>query len=217
MSAKQMVRKVALVVVALAAVSMVGSVAGAAGVGGSGQGVVSVFDNEAFKVELGAVTGQGSNPKVCVRLTSKTTNRRAEGCGPVSMFVHPTLDVAMVKGTVEGKLVQASNGRSMNQTVPISVDLTYQGIGMYEPLVTGTQSSLWLYPLDVAAAQGAGLSRAAWGWGTVKAPVCKQSSAAAIRNRTNRNASVECGPATDAPSFSGTIAQTVTASAGLAG
>jgi hypothetical protein len=216
MSAKTMVSKGVLVAVVLAAASLVGSVAGAAQVGGGGAGVIGAYDNAAFRFEMGAIAGQGTNPKVCVKLSSKSSDRRAEGCGPVSVWVHPTLDVARVQGTVQGQVFQARSGRSLNQTVPITLDLTYQGIGMYEPLVTGTQSRLWLYPLDVAAAQGAGLSRAAWGWGSVKAPICKQSPAVAIRNRTSRNAMVACGPASNAPAFAGTIAQTITASAGLA-
>jgi hypothetical protein len=215
MSARRTVKQGALVAVVLAAVALVGSVAGAAQVGGSGAGVGGVYDNGSYRFEIGALTGQGSDPRVCVKLSSKASDRRAEGCGSVATWVHPTLDVAMVKGTVEGKLFQASTGRSLGQAVPITIDLTYQGIGMYEPLVMSPQTNVWLYPLDVTVAQGAGLSRAAWGWGSVKAPVCKQSSAAAIRNRTSRNANVVCGPTTDAPSFAGTIAQIVTASTGL--
>jgi hypothetical protein len=218
MSAKKMVFKAAAVVVVLAVVSFADSVAGAdqVGAGRGASGLAGVYDNGTFRFEIGALTGQGTNPKVCVTVASKSSDRRAQGCGPVSMAIHPTLEVAMVHGTVQGQLVQTSTGRVLNKAVPISIDLTYQGIGMYQPFVTSASSELWLYPLDVAAAQGAGVSRAAWGWGSVKAPVCKPSTAAARRNRTTRAATMVCGPSSDAPAFAGTIAQTVVASAGVA-
>lgn len=215
MKAKRMVTKMMMVAVVAAVASLVASSAGATGVGGNGAGVVGVYDNAGFRLEIGAVTGQSNNSKVCVSLTSKAANRRASGCGPVAISVHPTLDYAMVRGTVEGTLVQANNGTVVAKSVPIALDLTYQGIGMYQPFVTGPASNLWLYPLDVAVAQGAGVSRAAWGWGSVQAPVCKQSSAAAIRNRSVRNAPVTCGPSVDTPSFAGTIAHTTVARAGV--
>ena len=220
MSAKKMTKRMALMVAAVAVAAMVGSTAGAVGFTDPGaSGVASLFDNGTFRLELGAVTGSGNNPAVCVKVTNKTTSRRAEGCGNVSMFVHPTLDMAAVNGTIQGAVVDTRTGRTVRQNAPIAINLTYQGIGIYTPIVMAPQTNLWLYPLDVAAAQGAGIGRAAWGWGSVTAPVCqKAKTTGSGRARAKASATdVNCGPASDTPAFAGTIAQMVTAGVSTAG
>lgn len=221
MKAKQMVRKASLAVAALAVVMMVGSVSGAAQFNQEpGSGVVSLYDSEGFGFEISGITGQASNPRVCVKLVNKATDRRAEGCGPVGVAVHPLLDRARVSGTIEGRLVQASSGRVLRREAPIKVELEYDAWGFYEPLVTRTGSNLWLYPLDVAASQGAGIARAAWGKGAVTAPVCTKAttSPVALRRRGGRGATapVMCGVSSSAPAFAGMIAQTFVASVGVA-